>query len=158
MRFSVALPLAGAAGLAQVAFLNQVRVFGVAPDLFLAITIIAAVSSDIPHALLIGIATGMFKDIFDSGPFGVNTAVFPFAAMLVAWLNRTLSLENGFSCAVITLAVVIAADICSWVILSYAQATVPSSFARVVFLEALLTAVTVPPLFGIAAAAARSLR
>lgn len=136
-----------AAGLIQVAFLNQARLFGAGPDLFLALTVIAAVNLNAGQAAACGLFNGMLKDMFDPAPFGINAAVFALAALAVARLNRTLRLDNAFSCSLFAGAAVIAAGCASWFLLLFFQPGVPGpAFLRVIFLEALLTAVTVPVL------------
>jgi rod shape-determining protein MreD len=159
MRSVVFLSLTAAAGLVQVAFLSQLRLFGAGPDLFLAMTVIAAVNLEARQALVIGLLNGLLKDVFDAGPFGVNAFIFPLIALLFSKLNRTLSLDTHLSCSLITAAAVIISGFAAWIILSFSQTVVPGgAFLRAMFLEAVLTALVIPPLFTMARSALRALR
>lgn len=140
--------IAFAAGLAQVAVFDWIRIFGAAPDLFLASAVIAAVSFSPPLAFCAGLFAGVFKDLFDVAPVAVNSILYPFAALLICRLNRTLSLESRLSCSLIAALAVTVCNILAWIILAYSQGAVPRGiFVRVIMLDAFLTALAVSVLF-----------
>lgn len=142
------LLLTAAAGLVQVSFLDRIQFFGAKPDLFLALTVIAAVTLNPPRAFWIGLFGGLLKDVLDSGPFAINVIMFPLMAFIISRLNRTLSLENRLSCSIITALAVIILNIGAWIALAYSQVSVPHGvFLRIMFLEALITALASAALF-----------
>ncbi|MBM3249237.1 MAG: rod shape-determining protein MreD [Candidatus Omnitrophica bacterium] len=82
-------------GVIQVSLLDAFRVIGIKPDLCLIMTLIAAFNFRPKWAFGFGVFAGLMKDIFSSGGFGMNVAVFSLLVFLVVELNRRLPLDYG---------------------------------------------------------------
>jgi rod shape-determining protein MreD len=75
--------------LAQVSFLNYFAIFGIKPDLVLALVVFFSLFSDMPTAFLIALFSGMACDIFSGGRFGLNIFVF-LCIFLVIQINKKI--------------------------------------------------------------------
>jgi rod shape-determining protein MreD len=143
--FSVLLAVLG---LAQVSFASRVGLFGVTPDLFSALTVIAAVLLSPWQAVSAGLLAGLFKDSFDVHAFGMNTILLPLLALAFSRLNRRLSLDNELLCAILGGAAVFACTLVGGMVLVFSGRPVPSgALASRGLLAAVLTGLVIFPLF-----------
>jgi rod shape-determining protein MreD len=92
--------------LAQATLMGYLKVFGVMPDILLAVVFIAATSFSQKQALFLSVCAGMIKDILSVYPVGINTFIFPLWCFIIILLSRRISLEqrlfSGLSVGVIT--------------------------------------------------------
>jgi rod shape-determining protein MreD len=75
--------------LAQVSFLNYFAIFGIKPDLALALVVFFSFFSETLTAFLIALFVGMACDIFSGGSFGLNIFVF-LCIFLVIQINKKI--------------------------------------------------------------------
>lgn len=73
--------------LAQISFLSYFAIFGIKPDLVLALVVFFSLFSDSRTAFLISLFSGVVCDVFSGGPFGLNIFVF-FCIFLVIQVNK----------------------------------------------------------------------
>jgi rod shape-determining protein MreD len=84
-----------AAAVLQFAVLSQVRVFGVAPDLFVVLTVLGGLVGGRHTGASTGFAAGLTADLLLPGfPFGLSTLVFTVVGYLAGWY-ATASVEHS---------------------------------------------------------------
>ncbi|MFH0913582.1 MAG: rod shape-determining protein MreD [Candidatus Omnitrophota bacterium] len=84
-----------AAGLAQVAILDSISIFGVKPDLLLICCIYASLFFEFKRAIALSIFAGILKDALAMNTFGVNTLLFALLSLAIIKLSREVSLDNN---------------------------------------------------------------
>ncbi|MFA6216311.1 MAG: rod shape-determining protein MreD [Candidatus Omnitrophota bacterium] len=80
--------------LAQATILSYLKVFGVMPDILLAVVFIIAMSFPRKQALFLSVCAGMIKDVLNVYPVGINTLIFPLWCFIIMHLKRKISLEQ----------------------------------------------------------------
>ena len=145
MKFTKLLVITLILGLLQLTLLQYFRVFGVKPDLLLAIVVIASLSLRIRWAILFGALVGLFKDIFGLNSFGLNILLFSCWSFLMAKISRKVSIEDGLSAALLAFVIALLQNIMSGLVIIYSGESVPIGiFLRIVLLGSLYTALTLP--------------
>lgn len=151
MRVSSLIITALALGLFQVSLLSYFSVFGVKPDLLLAIVVIAGFLLEPRWALFFGVLAGIFKDAFGLSPFGFNIILFACWGYFVNKLSRRISIEDNIAAAILLFLIALLQNIASGLAVIYSGGFVPFGiFLRVVFLGSLYTALTLPLILKIA--------
>lgn len=145
MKISKLLIVALILGLIQLTLLQYFKVFGVKPDLLLAVVVIAGISLRIRWAIIFGALVGIFKDIFGLNVFGLNILLFTCWSFLAAKISRKVSIEDGVSAALLVFIIALLQNIISGSVIFYSGASVPFGiFLRIVILGSLYTALTLP--------------
>lgn len=75
--------------LAQVSFLNYFVIFGIKPDLVLALVVFFSLFSNGRTAFFVSLSSGVACDAFSGGPFGLNIFVY-FCIFLVIQVNKKI--------------------------------------------------------------------
>ncbi len=134
--------------LLQVGLLQNLRVFGVKPDLFLVCVVVVSLYFDVEYALIFSFLCGILKDTFSIYGFGLNTFFLPVLSFLVMKLSRKVALDNTpVLCAGVFL-ITIFYDIIIRIISGYLGAVIPFwAFLRISLLESLYTALIFPIAF-----------
>ncbi len=134
--------------LLQVGLLQNLRVFGVKPELLLICVVVVSLYFDVEYALIFSLLVGIFKDTFSIYGFGVNTFLLPVLSFLLMKLSRKVALDNTpVLCAGVFL-VTIFYDIIIRIISGYLGAGIPFwAFLRISLLESLYTALIFPLAF-----------
>jgi len=65
--------------------LNYIKIFDVKPDIFLIGVIFFALYGGLGAGVLGGFASGLIRDIFTGGPFGVNIVFFTLAGIFLGY-------------------------------------------------------------------------
>jgi rod shape-determining protein MreD len=138
-------------GFLQVSILDTFRVWNVKPDLLLIGMAVSGVYLSGGWALSLGILAGLWKDVFSTGPFGVNTLLFSLWSLALIKLARKISIDNYIIFAG-TIAVIVALDaiLLRLVFLYFGKVVSLGIFLRILVLETIYTAAVSAPLFKLA--------
>lgn len=141
MRPSPVFILAAVFAFLQITILDYFKFFGIKPDLLLAASCIGALFLSLKPALFLAVSLGVFKDAFSFNAFGLNAALFPLWAFLIANLIRRVSVEDDLSRTLLVSSVSLINNIITGLALVYTGAFVPLGiFLRTVILSAGYTA------------------
>jgi len=77
--------------LIQEAFFNDLRIFGVKPNLTLALLCVAAVRMNFTEAMLYGLSTGLFVDIVYGRYIGLYGLLYMYLAIALSFLTAELN-------------------------------------------------------------------
>ncbi len=72
---------------AQEAFFNDIRIFGVKPNLTLAFLCVAAVRMNITEAIIYGLSTGLFIDIVYGRYIGLYALLYMYTAVALSFIT-----------------------------------------------------------------------
>ncbi|MDO8662075.1 MAG: rod shape-determining protein MreD [Candidatus Omnitrophota bacterium] len=132
-------------GIFQLTFLEYFRIFGIKPDLLLVTVVIAGLFLEMRLAIIFGIFTGIFKDIFSLSPFGLNVLLFSLWGFLVAKISRKISIEDNIASVILVFVIALLQNIASGLALIYSGSFVPTGiFLRIILVGSLYTALTLP--------------
>lgn len=131
--------------LLQVTAFNHLEVFSVKPDLLLGFVVVSSVLLNWKIALLFGAIAGVFKDLFGSSGFGINTFLLPLWSFLIFKLSRKIAIEDPVALSVTAFVIVLFNDIVSRVLFfSFGRYVSPGVFLKVALLESAYTAIALP--------------
>jgi rod shape-determining protein MreD len=137
-------------GILQVTLLDYFRVFGIRPDLLLICVVVASLVFEFKWAFILSIFAGIFKDACGVSTFGINTLLFPIWCLLIARLNREITLDNNLIHMGLVFIVTILHNIVSGMISVYSGNVIPLGiFLRIVIIESIYTALVLPLIFKI---------
>jgi len=126
----------------ELSVLDYFKIFGVKPNLFLIVVVMASLFFEFYWALLFSFICGVLKDTFSINVFGANTLIFLSLSLLVWWLSKKISIENNFIRALAVYVIAILSGIFSKLINSFGGNYLPVGiFLKVLFIEALYTAI-----------------
>lgn len=132
-------------GVFQLVFLEYFRIFGVKPDLLLAIVVIAGLFLETRWAVVFGASVGVFKDIFSLGPFGLQVILFSLWGFLVVKISRKISIEDNIAVIPLILIITLLQNIFMGLALIYSGSPAPVGiFFRIVIIGSLYTALISP--------------
>lgn len=76
--------------LIQTTLLHYISILGIQPDLFIIFLVFHSLNSNVERSFHANWATGLAKDIFTEGFFGLNTVLFVIAGYLISIIKDTL--------------------------------------------------------------------
>ncbi|MFQ5787031.1 MAG: rod shape-determining protein MreD [Thermodesulfobacteriota bacterium] len=76
--------------LIQTTLLHHISFLGIQPDLFIIFLVFHSLNSKTERSFHVSWATGLAKDIFSEGPFGLNTFLFIIAGYLVSIIKGNI--------------------------------------------------------------------
>jgi rod shape-determining protein MreD len=79
---------------AQVNLLNYFTVFGIKPNLLLALVVFFSLFLDTPFSLIAAFFCGIAVDIFSYGPFGLNLISFVFIHLFLKYNKRIIDTQD----------------------------------------------------------------
>ena len=131
------------AGQLQLTLLDHLRIFGVKPDLLLALVIMVSLRSSAGWAVGLSLFAGIFIDIFSASSFGINTLLFPLWSMAILNLNRKINVEHDYLLLALGFIIAFLQNMFCGLALSYSGKFVPLGvFTRILLLSSLYTTVT----------------
>ena len=131
------------AGILQLTLLNYFSVFGVKPDLLLALVVLVSLRTPAGWAVGLSLAAGISIDIFSVSSFGINTLLFPLWSIAILNLNRKINVEHVYLRLVLGFIVAFLQNIFCGLALSYSGRFVPFGiFTRILLLSSLYTTLT----------------
>ncbi|MCM8795507.1 MAG: hypothetical protein NC928_02295 [Candidatus Omnitrophica bacterium] len=83
--------------LLEATVLEALRVFGVKPQITLAIVVIINLIFDSKRAFFLSIFAGLLKDIFAVNSFGINLSLYALFSFLIGRLTKKISFEHRLS-------------------------------------------------------------
>jgi len=132
-------------GLLQATILNYFKVFGAGPDLLLITVVVASLVFEFRWAFVLSVFAGLFKDVFGTNVFGINTLLFPLWSFLIVRLNKEITLDYNFIRMVLAFIVSILHNTITGLTLIYSGNLIPLGlFLRIVFIQSVYTAVVLP--------------
>ncbi|MDP8261086.1 MAG: rod shape-determining protein MreD [Candidatus Kappaea frigidicola] len=93
--------------LAQISFLNYFAIFGIKPDLVLALVVFFSLFSDTFSAFLIALFAGLACDIFSAGPFGLNIFIFLCIYMVILFNKKIIDTQDKWTLFLVSFAMFI---------------------------------------------------
>ena len=93
--------------LAQISFLNYFAIFGIKPDLVLALVVFFSLFSDTFSAFLIALFAGLACDIFSAGPFGLNIFIFLCIYMGILFNKKIIDTQDKWTLFLVSFAMFI---------------------------------------------------
>ncbi|MDP2905455.1 MAG: rod shape-determining protein MreD [Candidatus Omnitrophota bacterium] len=130
-------------GILQLTLLNYFSVFGVKPDLLLALVILVSLRSPAGWAVGLSLFAGILKDIFSASGFGINTLLFPLWSIAILNLNRKINVEHDYLRLALGFIIAFLQNMFCGLALSYSGRFVPLGvFTRILLLSSLYTTVT----------------
>jgi len=132
--------------LLQVTFLDYFIFLNIMPDLLLVLLVLVSLRMSFSSwPIVLGLIAGLLKDASGIGGFGLNSLLFPFWCFLVLNLSRKITLENNYLQALLVFLVALLHNIITGLAVIYmGRYILPGIFLRIVFLDSLYTAITLP--------------
>jgi|GEM_PF-446282 len=131
------------AGILQLGLPGYLRVFGVQPDLLLALVVMVSLRSPAGWAVGLSLFAGILKDIFSVSGFGINTLLFPLWSIAILNLNRKINVEHDYLRLALGYIIAFLQNMFCGFALSYSGRFVPLGvFTRILLLSSLYTTVT----------------
>jgi len=133
--------------------LNFFKIGGIQPNLMLILVVFLGLYSHWLEALEAGIAAGLLRGAFSTGPVGISVIAFGGCALLAAFVKNKVYRENFLTQIIITL--LIALFLCTAILLARiavkdffsAGIDLFAALTRTVFLISLYTSLFSPPVF-----------
>lgn len=145
MRYSFFFIFVCILGLLQFTFLNEVAIFGLKPDLLLIFVVIVTLFLDFKWAITLSLFAGLFKDVFISLSFGLNSALFLLWSFLIWKISHQLSLHNTYLRLTLVFILSIFHNTAVGLLSVYLSAPIPMGiFLRIAFIGSLYTALIFP--------------
>ena len=131
-------------GFFQITCLDYFRIFGVKPDLFLVVVVIAGLSLELRQAVIFGLCAGLCKYIFSVNTFGVDILLFSLWGFVVAKLSRKISIDDNITRVLLLFIIALLQNIISG-LLAYSGNFFPLGiFLRITIVGSLYTAISLP--------------
>jgi rod shape-determining protein MreD len=125
--------------------LNYLTIFNVKPDLLLIAVVILGLLYSAKWVVAFSFFSGFLKDIFGSGPVGLNTFIFLLIGYSVYRLSKEIIIETlPLRIAVIGSGVILENIIALCVLSFYSNPSPLGIFLRVIFLATIYTASVAP--------------
>lgn len=135
----------------QLTFVDCFRIFNARPDFILICLVIVSLYLDLKWALILGVFSGLLKDVLSANSFGINTLIFPFLSFVLIKLSKKISIENNFvRSAVVFVIGLFYHGVTGLIFFSLGKFRLPVFFfLRATVLESLYTALILPLAFRI---------
>ncbi|MCX5707275.1 MAG: rod shape-determining protein MreD [Candidatus Omnitrophica bacterium] len=135
-------------GILEITFLNYFKLFLVKPDLLLLGVISVSLFLDLKSVLVFAILSGIFKDVYSLGQFGIHTILFCLWGFTMVELSRKISLDDNWMRLLVVLIVALLDNIILGLSRVYAGSVIPLGiFLRTVFLSSIYSTLFFPAVF-----------
>lgn len=104
-------------------------------------------------AFILSAFAGVFKDVFATNIFGINTLLFPLWSFLIVRLNKEITIEHNFIRMALVFIISLLHNTVTGLALIYLGNPIPPGlFLRIVSLQPIYTALVLPLIFKISKA------
>lgn len=110
--------------LIQTTLLAYISVLGIQPDLFIIFLVYVSLNSDLEGAFYANWMTGLAKDLFSEGPFGLSAIMFVVVGYLISMTKDNIFRNNVTTQILVTLAISIIYNLMYLFMLSISLASV----------------------------------
>ncbi len=134
--------------LVQTTLLHHISILGIRPDLFVIFLVFHSLNSDTERSFHANWATGLAKDVFTEGFFGLNTVLFVIAGYLISIIRDNIFSRHLMTQISVTLIISLIYNFLYLFMLSISSASAGLlTMAWKCPLIAIFNSVMVPPVF-----------